>query len=230
MKFYTILISLLLPYHALAQTTNELEWQSIAASFAMISMVLLLNLCFFGLLFLLSARNLQEKNKALELQAQEALFDPLTQVYNRRGFERRISQNCAQTGFLLIIDIDNFKLINDRHGHPAGDFVLSEVARLLQQELREQDILSRFGGEEFVLFSQFASYQDAQKLAQRLLKKVELSTFSFEQKLDLNVTVSIGATYMNLASSTFGRCYQAADNNLYQAKHRGKNQAVIACQ
>lgn len=157
----------------------------------------------------------------------DVLTDPLTGIANRRAYEfelkRRVSQ-AERDGTpvtLLMLDIDLFKKLNDRFGHPAGDAVLKGVADILQATIRKCDLAVRYGGEEFSVILPGISFSEASDVAERIRTLIESHRFSFNQ-LTLRTTVSIGfAQYQsddNIDSLT-----RRADAALYSAKEAGRN-------
>jgi two-component system cell cycle response regulator len=173
----------------------------------------------------------QLKTKEAQLLAM-AITDPLTQLYNRHFLNeigiKRISeaQRHGQTVSILLIDIDNFKLINDSHGHNIGDLVLQKVANLFKNECRNEDFALRFGGEEFVLVLPHSNTKNALKKAECLRHKVEVL-----KPEGLNVTVSIGVSGIDnnkqAQKFNFSLLFNAADTAVYQAKENGRNQIVL---
>jgi diguanylate cyclase (GGDEF)-like protein len=169
----------------------------------------------------------------------DGLTDTLTQVANRRFFDRRLREEVSQWlrrgGDLscLLVDLDCFKQINDRHGHQAGDLVLQEVARTLSKGLRTSDVLARYGGEEFVLLLPAASSERAAEIAERLRAAVAVLALTSAQGTNLRVSASFG-----LASLTDSLravledpglwLLRQADQALYAAKARGRNCVVTA--
>lgn len=155
-----------------------------------------------------------------------AKTDELTGLLNRRAFfdsaNRALDEHqCRQQPYsFFMIDVDNFKTINDHHGHDVGDRVLQEIAKIFKCHLGANDILARVGGEEFALFATISSLKEAEAYAERLLRAV-----SDQQIMQVNVTISVGialSTHHNLAE-----LFKQADKLLYQAKNRGKNQALL---
>lgn len=155
--------------------------------------------------------------------------DFLTGLYNVRGFDffynlmiektKKEAGNCA----ICIIDIDFFKKINDLYGHPAGDEVLRQLARLLKNLMREEDIVSRNGGEEFTVLLENCSLKQAEIIAFRTCETVRKHTFVLPNKKIISLTVSIGVSaYLGKDADTFG-LYQEADAALYKAKQEGRN-------
>lgn len=179
--------------------------------------------------------NLVSEYKKLETEKQqfEALSttDVLTGVMNRAGvqqflqrlFESNFSRN--QMGVMLF-DIDYFKKINDTLGHDAGDMVLSELARIINEQVRHTDIFGRWGGEEFILICSQITEERLTSLADKLREIIEQHSFIIDGEA-INVTVSIGATKVN-ANETFEAVFKRADKALYTAKNSGRNQVQFA--
>jgi two-component system cell cycle response regulator len=166
-----------------------------------------------------------------------ALRDPLTGLYSRRHFQERFAAEVAVAHrhgrplSLLLVDVDHFKGVNDRHGHLAGDEVLKTVARALTQGIRIEDILARFGGEEFVVLAREADATAAMALAERLRQLVEVASTLWESgdevPVGISVTVSIGVA--QLAPDQNERdLFQNADGAAYEAKKQGRNRVVLA--
>lgn len=170
---------------------------------------------------LLETKNLVLQNRTNELERQ-ANTDGLTQVLNRRGFEKAIRAKEAETFKCVgMIDIDHFKSINDRFGHAVGDEVLRIVARIFADELRESDLLARLGGEEFALVLSIASIDTACRACERLRWCVEKYPWHFIAE-DLSVTVSIGLQQWPFGVPS-GEAMHRADLALYDAKRQGRN-------
>ena len=161
--------------------------------------------------------------------------DGLTRLYNHRYFQDRIRQELATVQrqnaqmSLILMDVDHFKHYNDSNGHPAGDKLLKELARILDPEegKRVSDITARYGGEEFVMLLPFTPYDGALIKAERIRKAVEEFEFENREKQPLKkVTLSIGvATFPDHAKLPMD-LIEAADQSLYQAKHGGRNRVV----
>jgi len=181
---------------------------------------------------------LARKNKAME-QANKKLeelsvTDELTGIWNRRYLWERLEEEISkarrfnQTVSCLMIDIDNFKVINDTYGHITGDTVLIEIARILKTQCRNHDLLARFGGEEFVMVLQQTNLENAAQLAHRLVKATERHPFSTENHRPLKVTISIGvAAYPAQDITDVNGLIKKADEALYQAKRKGKNRVIF---
>ncbi|HEV7617405.1 MAG TPA: sensor domain-containing diguanylate cyclase [Burkholderiaceae bacterium] len=173
-----------------------------------------------------------------ELLKHIGMTDPLTRVNNRRYVEHRLLEEIGRShrqGYALscmYIDIDHFKKINDKVGHQAGDEVLREVAARIKAELRLNDALGRFGGEEFLVLLSDAELVDATGVAERIRAGIAEQPFTLNSGAKLSVTVSIGiATLIEPdrtdAIETIAQKFVArADQALYQAKAGGRNKVV----
>lgn len=161
----------------------------------------------------------------LRFKIRQANTDALVGVYNRRkGTELLLEEiqraNLHRVPFSLVMfDIDNFKNINDRHGHDRGDQVLKEIINLAQQHSRGTDILVRWGGEEFIIGCCATGLDAAEKLADRIRHAISEYDFS----IDAPVTASFGATDYQLCEE-LDELLKRADNLLYKSKKAGKNQ------
>jgi len=163
-----------------------------------------------------------------------ASTDGLTEVYNHRTFQERLSQEIARADryrrplSVLMIDVDHFKVYNDTCGHPQGDIVLQDLARLLREMSRTSDTVARYGGEEFALILPETDSVGAQKIAQRLREQVEGYAFPGKEIMPGGtLTISIGvATHAPAGSKD--ALLQAADTALYTAKRGGRNRVCVA--
>lgn len=158
-----------------------------------------------------------------------AIVDPLTNAYNKRYFEERLKEEfsyCLRNQIplsLLMIDIDYFKAVNDTYGHPAGDYVLARVAEIAASIIRKEDILARFGGEEFAVILKGTDSGGAWTLAERFRKLVDEAVFEFDGK-KIHATISIGvATLQGKNLVDYEQMIQRADTLLYQSKKEGRN-------
>lgn len=153
-----------------------------------------------------------------------AYTDALTGIYNRLHFNRLLDAEMDKIkrygGELSIIffDIDNFKQINDTYGHPTGDAVLKEIAKVITGANRSTDVFARYGGEEFIILTVSTNAQGASEHAQRLKQDIEQHRFEIGR-----VTASFGVTECDLSSDDRLTLLQRADKALYQAKSEGRN-------
>lgn len=171
----------------------------------------------------------------LEQVKEESRRDGLTGIYNRRAFDDYLQslmdRNMLQRQdfALLMMDIDDFKTINDTYGHPVGDRVLLAMADACRQMVRSDDFLGRYGGEEFVMVLPGASRRNAAKKARQICKTIQSTRYTLddEGQLSLALTVSIGVTAFK-RGDTAAVLLERADEALYEAKQSGKNCAVTA--
>ncbi|MFA5073222.1 MAG: GGDEF domain-containing protein [Nitrospirota bacterium] len=170
--------------------------------------------------------------KILSIQRLEnaATIDPLTNCYNRRALCDFIENDIAFTRrfgnelSVIMVDLDNFKKINDIHGHLAGDAVLRELSRLITSQVRKSDYLARYGGEEFVLVLPGTSLYSAVQLAEKLRKKIQDYPIRFGKKM-LRVTASFGVANLESKQNRESLLHEA-DERLYQAKASGRNSVI----
>lgn len=164
---------------------------------------------------------------------EQANRDPLTGLYNRRYLTtalQRETDACAREGAtlaLLLIDLDLFKQINDRHGHAAGDDVLCQISALLLQSMRPSDICCRYGGEEFLLVLPGMGLQTAVERAQALRQQVAERRWLAEGQ-PIGVTLSVGVACAHNARVAPAALIDMADRALYQAKAEGRNRVCVA--
>jgi diguanylate cyclase (GGDEF)-like protein/PAS domain S-box-containing protein len=163
-----------------------------------------------------------------------AIHDPLTGLYNRGELERRLQDEMQRAEryhrplSLFMLDIDWFKHINDSYGHMAGDEVLRSLAELLMVEVRTQDYVSRYGGEEFVIILPETTPDEAVELANRLCEEVAGCRFCINGYRELTVTVSIGVAGYPAHGECLESLLEAADQAMYKAKDAGRNQVKSA--
>ena len=181
----------------------------------------------------------QEVKKANEIISQlttqvktleeKSNLDSLTKVYNRRALSSHLKLLCSNSDLpyefhLLMLDIDDFKSINDKHGHLAGDKVLIFIANILKKTLREGDKVFRYGGEEFVIILNRVDSEHCEKITKRLLEIISSNKLIYKGE-GLRVTMSVGTTKYS-AGDTPDSIIARADKALYKAKNSGKNQMV----
>jgi diguanylate cyclase (GGDEF)-like protein len=163
-----------------------------------------------------------------ELRAQADL-DVLTGLFNRRGLDLRARRLLARTHTahgqmaFILLDIDHFKQINDTHGHPVGDQVLCWLAEKLPELLRPNDLLGRYGGEEFVALLPDADLATAKKVAERMRASIAAETPEFDG-VSIRITLSLGISLAKDANYELDACLAQADTGLYIAKNAGRNQ------
>lgn len=156
-----------------------------------------------------------------------AFHDSLTGLYNRAAFDERLGSAIAckkGTTALLMIDLDNFKFVNDRLGHDKGDYLLQCVARCIRKAAREEDIPIRLGGDEFVLIMPSTNREEAEQTASKIIESI-VATTAQEMQLDgEKVTVSIGIALAPEHGADPDELAKKADKALYRSKEKGKNQ------
>ena len=155
-------------------------------------------------------------------------IDGLTQVYNKRysieTLEREIGRahRYRRELSLIMFDIDHFKKINDTYGHLAGDHVLKQLASVIKARIRREDIMSRYGGEEFAIILPEIDNYNAVQFAEKIRGIVEKAVFRFEDT-DIPVTISIGCASMTAELQEPHEFVRVADGHLYTAKSQGRN-------
>lgn len=172
------------------------------------------------------------RSRLCRIIQEKAITDSLTNLYTKRyAFERfgeefvRSRQQQLQLAFLMV-DIDDFKNCNDRYGHLLGDTVLCEVAKRIKENIREVDMLARFGGEEFAVFIPNAVYRSVLSIAERIRCGVEtLPIYAYDEVI--RVTVSIGLSIYSSDIKEPSDLIDRADLALYQAKRTGKNKVCV---
>ncbi|WGY47930.1 sensor domain-containing diguanylate cyclase [Vibrio sp. ABG19] len=156
----------------------------------------------------------------------DSLTDAMTGLLNRRGLEKSIeSFTVRQMPFsVLALDLDYFKKVNDTYGHDAGDELLREVSSLMKQQAREQDIVCRAGGEEFILLLSNTHIARAYEVAERIRASVANHSFTMVPA----ITISIGVAYWSAGDEAIESVMKKADMALYQAKHNGRNRTEMS--
>lgn len=163
----------------------------------------------------------------------EAIIDGLTKLYVHRFFEIQLTteiKRCQRFGkklSALMIDIDNFKKLNDTYGHQAGDFVLKEVSNLIKSSIRSVDTVSRYGGEEISIMLPETDIEGAATIAEKIRSVIDTNIFHYQKNM-LRVSVSIGvAEWDKELKQTYETLVSEADKALYRAKHEGKNRVCL---
>lgn len=177
------------------------------------------------------ALKLGETLEALRLLA---THDSLTGLLNRREFDRIIKEEherakrFGRSYAIIILDIDHFKSINDKYGHPVGDQVLKQVAKRIRQQLRSIDRVARIGGEEFAVVLTEIDHVTASEVARRIVEMMSRAPVTLQDGSNLPVTISAGSASMPKNADDTVALVQIADKALYEAKARGRNRAVPA--
>jgi diguanylate cyclase (GGDEF)-like protein len=184
-----------------------------------------------GLRYSLTDANQEE---LLQRLYESSTRDALTGAYNRKHFEERLSAEVAYglrhnvDTSLILIDIDHFKRINDTHGHQTGDAVLRQVAATAARRLRTEDVLARFGGEEFAVILRGTSRLGAGLVAERLRAVIAALPAIVDGK-PIPVTISAGCASLECCSERSGHeLISVADRRLYRAKNGGRNRVVAS--
>lgn len=176
---------------------------------------------------------MQSYKNALEISSQYqklAMCDPLTKLANRRNAstvlqqeKSRVSRNNEPLSILLC-DLDHFKAVNDKYGHNGGDKVLIDLSRVFKENVRQQDCVARWGGEEFLFILPQTSAEQAAIIAEKIRANVQNHTIMFLEH-QINVTISIGIAQLE-ADQTIDELINNADKCLYQAKELGRNRII----
>ncbi len=179
---------------------------------------------------------LAEKNEELqqanEILAQLSITDGLTKLHNHRYFQDHLTREIKRVSrtkqplSLILLDIDDFKLLNDTHGHAAGDEVLMSLASIMNDSARESDLIARYGGEEFVILMPNTDLAGAVHLAEKIRMAVESTRLIIGDSMKpIEITISLGVALFDGNRREF---FSEADRALYQAKAAGKNCVIIA--
>jgi diguanylate cyclase len=174
-------------------------------------------------------KELEKVNADLALLSQ---VDGLTCLFNRNYWQKCIETEFKryvrhrQTSTLVMLDIDNFKMVNDKYGHTVGDYVLKHLAQIISEQVRETDITGRYGGEEFVIFLSGTSSSDAMIFTERLRKTVESSVFIYND-IEIKYTISIGIAEVLPALESVSQWLENTDKALYESKNNGRNRVTV---
>ncbi len=173
-----------------------------------------------------------ENARLFEERERQARIDPVTNIYNRRGLYELGTRELDRVErynrplAAIMLDIDHFKEVNDTHGHATGDLILKELANRLDENLRKIDILSRYGGEEFVILLPETDEKNALMVAQRLRNSVEEEPFT-PNDLNIAITVSLGVSLIEGNHTSLDTLIEQADTAMYQSKSAGRNRVTI---
>jgi diguanylate cyclase (GGDEF)-like protein len=180
---------------------------------------------------------LEDINRLKDYYENISMLDELTGLFNRRYFYAQVgtilanAKRYGQSFCILVLDLDNFKAINDNYGHAFGDIVLKDVAVVLREEVRESDIVARFGGEEFIIIFTNAYNDKGRFFAERIRKKIQTLTWLNEEQT-ITITISIGvycqgSETLSANHPDIDALIQNADKALYLAKAQGRNQVKL---
>jgi diguanylate cyclase (GGDEF)-like protein len=172
-----------------------------------------------------------ELTKALEENKRLATMDKLTSLYNRYFFlqnldkfrNKAIDENYIFS--LILADIDDFKKVNDTYGHGTGDYVLTSVSEIIKQSCRQEDIVCRWGGEEFIILAKGLKALEAKTIAEKIRTNIENFEYNYEGAR-LKITVTLGVSEYN-AMYTTEKNIDLADKALYRGKEYGKNRCIV---
>ncbi len=188
--------------------------------------------CFVFLISFLSLHTLQAIQK-IDILEKENITDPLMSIYNRRCFEDRLKEEISRakryglTLSLILIDIDNFKNINDSYGHHTADLVLKKIGSILSSSIRDVDIPARYGGDEIAIISPNNDQQEAVALGLRLRNTIADHDFCNDISSlppSFHCTISVGVAAFDKNHHYSEDLLKSADRALYEAKARGRNQ------
>jgi len=175
------------------------------------------------------------EEEALRTLQELSLRDPLTRAYNRRYLDDRLQSELSYARrhgtelSLLLLDIDHFKQVNDRFGHPTGDAVLKLVATSIQRMLRPEDTLARYGGEEFVVIARGTSERNAQILGERIRKQIrEIAVAVGPETCRVTTSVGVASTTSETPYDSAAEMVAAADRALYEAKAHGRDRVYLS--
>ncbi|WP_160675540.1 GGDEF domain-containing protein [Clostridium sp. C8-1-8] len=173
---------------------------------------------------------LEEVNKRLQYLSDN---DLLTGIPNRRYFIDSLKEDIHNTSednkgsSISIMDIDHFKQINDTYGHPAGDLVLKQIASILNSNIQKEDMVARFGGEEFIILFYDTSLEEAKIKTDNIRNVIDKCVFNFQNQI-IHVTASFGISELNnVTEKDFDKAYSTADMALYRAKKNGRNRVEL---
>ena len=164
-----------------------------------------------------------------------ALFDSLTGLYNRKAIEFALTNEIQRSGryqhqvSVLLLDLDHFKLVNDTHGHQAGDRVLEAFATVLSDSIRTSDSAGRYGGEEFIVLLPETALEHATAMAERLRQRISELRVNYEDNI-IELTTSIGVAVFPDHADAWEELNPRLDKALYAAKHAGRNCVKVANQ
>jgi diguanylate cyclase (GGDEF)-like protein len=176
-----------------------------------------------------SFNRMQEMSQKFERQA---MRDPLSGLLNRRGMREKLQQEFERSQrykidlTVMMCDIDHFKTVNDQYGHEKGDEVIKGLASILKSGLRKQDLISRWGGEEYLFLLPETNGNQAMQLSENLRIKIEETQYKQDDKT-FSVTISVGL-YEMASTDTINQAITKADTNLYKAKEQGRNRCILS--
>lgn len=189
-----------------------------------------------GPLFFFLTTKLRELSRLNHRLNDAVSYDHLTQVLNRGAFIHSVKDAIRLLGrdgrgggphsLYIVADIDHFKHVNDKFGHPVGDAALQHVATIMRDAVRNHDYIGRLGGEEFGILLTHVKFEDAHYIADRIRRTISNNNFVYEGQF-IDLTISLGGVVFQ-GEADYSALYKAADAHLYTAKEEGRNQSVIA--
>lgn len=203
------------------QYWEKIGFQPMNRSILTLGMVIILLICLSGLAI---------SERMTSLIIKEGLTGLFNQNYIRQRLEEEIyrSKRYDHPVSLVMIDLDNFKALNDRYGHTAGDHLLKYFSQLILETIRPSDIAARYGGEDFLIILPETSQEEAHAVAERLQKKISLYPFRIDsRKEDILFTISIGVSSFPEYGQSADELIALADMALYKAKKEGKDKAAV---
>lgn len=228
----TLLLMLMFGFRSLAVALGWLPATPVAVGGILPTVTYLVT--YLALVFIAFGFVLVAIEQAAEQSHRLAMEDALTGLPNRRAVLEALDRHCsaaqrnARPLTVLLLDIDHFKQVNDRHGHPAGDEVLRRIAHTIRQRLRAQDVAGRFGGEEFLVLLPDTTPRGGLVLAETLREEIAATAIAIGDKV-LNITTSVGlhGTELCTADHNGDLLVRGADAALYAAKEGGRNRTVV---
>lgn len=221
-------------YMDISQTKSKFIGNIALSIGYLLAVLLLVN----GLHYLLIRKETEQLNNAQQQLRQMAITDSLTGMHNRRYVIKRLEEEFAKIGRqkekvhgngigCIMIDVDDFKLVNDEYGHFTGDEVLCEIARRISIAVRQYDIPGRFGGEEFIVVLPNVSRAEVMPVAERILAQINSEPFRVNGTTK-KISASMGIAWSEEAKSALGmeQILKLSDDGLYIAKERGKNTII----
>ena len=228
-KFVTLKDSLF--YIKFEYEQQQIRKQIFLRNSFMIAFLVFLNIAFYIYIRYRSKAKAHDKLENTHEQLKEiARTDPLTELSNRRDIIEKIEYEQirferSKNPFVIIIgDLDFFKSINDKYGHDCGDYVLKEVSQIMRSTIRKQDIVGRWGGEEFIFLLPETPLEGGKVAAEKVRKKIEKSDFKYNNDL-LSIKITFGVSVYNNIMD-IDDCIKKADQALYRGKHKGRNCVV----
>lgn len=235
-QFFRVVLAILLGFLMLAlfqQTTAIQEFAEVDRYFNMLNIALTIIIqAYIGYTFEVSAEDAEaELLRANKKLMNLAATDPVTNLTNRRNMMTRIEQEKEKIDrggkpfSLLMVDIDNFKHVNDEYGHDGGDFVLVSLAEMISVSIRKQDQVARWGGDEFLVMLPETDQEGGRVVAEKIRQRVLRTPFVYHEK-DIPVTLTFGVGLCD-ATSGIGSTIRKADQALYFGKQAGKNRVSL---